>query len=112
MLNPYFAFGVPLFLIALYIMFAIIRKKTTIHYVGFVLLLISSFMTVFSFQVLQELWSVENNSSLASQSKEFEYNLNFLWIPLFLGILLVTINLIRGIKRVLSFQKNSKHSHE
>lgn len=29
MLNPYFAFGVPIFLLFLYVVFAIIRKKVS-----------------------------------------------------------------------------------
>lgn len=54
MLQPYFAFGVPLFLLVLYLLFALIHRQTTIHYLRFILLLISTFLMVFSFQVLQE----------------------------------------------------------
>ena len=43
MLQPYFAFGVPLFLLVLYLLFALIHRQTTIHYLRFILLLISTF---------------------------------------------------------------------
>lgn len=48
MLQPYFAFGVPLFLLVLYLLFALIHRQTTIHYLRFILLLISTFLMVFS----------------------------------------------------------------
>ncbi len=35
MLQPYFAFGVPLFLLVLYLLFALIHRQTTIHYLRF-----------------------------------------------------------------------------
>ncbi len=47
MLQPYFAFGVPLFLLVLYLLFALIHRQTTIHYLRFILLLISTFLMVF-----------------------------------------------------------------
>lgn len=34
MLNPYFAFGVPVFLLFLYVVFAIIRKKALFIILG------------------------------------------------------------------------------
>ena len=46
MLQPYFAFGVPLFLLVLYLLFALIHRQTTIHYLRFILLLISTFLMV------------------------------------------------------------------
>lgn len=53
MLNIYFVFGVPAFLLILYLIFAYIRKKTTIRYLGFILLIIASFMLVFNLQTWQ-----------------------------------------------------------
>lgn len=106
MLNPYFAFGVPTFLILLYIGFAILRKKSQIHYVGFILLLISAFMTVFSFQVLQGFWTLQKSTSNAELTSLLGYPSLFLWLPFYVGIILSVINIIRGIKRVLSFQNN------
>lgn len=103
MLNPYFAFGVPLFLLLLYVVFAFVRKKTTIHYLGFVLLLIATFMMSFSFQVLQEFWTMEDSSSV----KQLNYAPKLLWLPLFLGSMLAIINIYRGIKRVQSFRKDA-----
>lgn len=54
MLNIYFVFGVPAFLLILYLIFAYIRKKTTIRYLGFILLIIASFMLVFNLQTWQQ----------------------------------------------------------
>ena len=106
MLNPYFAFGVPLFLLLLYIIFAFIRKKTSIHYLGFVLLLIATFMMSFSFQVLQEFWTLEKSSSV-TQLDQLNYTHQLLWLPLIFGSVLALINLYRGIKRVQSFKEET-----
>ncbi|MDA9469948.1 hypothetical protein [Enterococcus sp. 5H] len=106
MLNPYFAFGVPAFLVFLYIIFAIIRKKSKLHYIGFVLLLIATFMMAFSFQVLQGLWTLEDNHS-TEQLNQLGYSPEWLWLPLFLGGVLAIVNLWRGVKRVHSFRENT-----
>jgi NADH:ubiquinone oxidoreductase subunit 5 (subunit L)/multisubunit Na+/H+ antiporter MnhA subunit len=106
MLNPYFAFGVPLFLIVLYIIFAFIRNKSHIHYIGFVLLLIATFMMAFSFQVLQGLWTLEENHA-TKQLEKLGYSPELLWLPLILGTALAILNLLRGIKRMKSFQEES-----
>ncbi|PZL76674.1 hypothetical protein CI088_02505 [Enterococcus plantarum] len=106
MLNPYFAFGVPIFLLFLYVVFAIIRKKSKLHYIGFVLLLISSFMMAFSFQVLQGLWTLED-SHATEQLETLGYAPEILWLPLILGALLALLNLWRGVKRVKSFREES-----
>ena len=111
MLNPYFSFGVPTFLFLLYVGFAIIRKKSQIHYLGFILLLISAFMTVFSFQVLQGFWSLQKSTSIAELPNILGYNSIFLWLPFCLGVILSAINIIRGIKRVLSFQNDRIHDN-
>ncbi|WP_430597288.1 hypothetical protein [Enterococcus sp. AZ177] len=104
MLNPYFAFGVPVFLLFLYVVFAIIRKKSTLHYIGFVLLLIATFMMAFSFQVLQGLWTLEESHAI-EQLDKLNYSSELLWIPLVLGGLLAIVNLWRGVKRVKSFRE-------
>lgn len=106
MLNPYFAFGVPVFLIFLYSVFAIIRKRSKLHYIGFVLLLIATFMMAFSFQVLQGLWTLEDNHSI-EQLANLNYSPELLWLPLILGGVLAIINLWRGVKRVQSFRNDS-----
>lgn len=106
MLNPYFAFGVPVFLLFLYIIFAIIRKKSKLHYIGFVLLLIATFMMAFSFQVLQGLWTLEDNQS-TEQLNQLGYSAVWLWLPLLLGGVLAIVNLWRGVKRVKSFRENT-----
>lgn len=106
MLNPYFAFGVPIFLLFLYVVFAIIRKRSKLHYIGFVLLLISSFMMAFSFQVLQGLWTLED-SHATEQLETLGYATEILWLPLILGAILALLNLWRGVKRVKSFREES-----
>lgn len=105
MLSPYFAFGVPLFLLFLYCLVALIRRKTAIHYLGFVLLLIASFMVVFSLQILQQYWGLEE-SQATGQLRTISYPAKLLWAPIILGGLLVIPNLWRGIKRVQSFQSH------
>lgn len=110
MLNPYFAFGVPLFLLLLYVVFAFIRKNTSIHYLGFVLLLIATFMMSFSFQVLQEFWTLEESSSV-NQLDQLNYAPQLLWFPLILGSILAIINLYRGIKRVQSFKEETPNKN-
>ncbi|MBO0473502.1 hypothetical protein IGL98_002235 [Enterococcus sp. DIV0840] len=106
MLNPYFAFGVPIFLLFLYVVFAIIRKKSKLHYIGFVLLLIATFMMAFSFQVLQGLWTLEDTQA-SKQLSNLNYSPELLWIPLILGGVLAIVNLWRGVKRVQSFREDS-----
>ncbi|MEI5992878.1 hypothetical protein [Candidatus Enterococcus mansonii] len=106
MLNPYFAFGVPVFLLFLYVVFAIIRNKSKLHYIGFVLLLIAAFMMAFSFQVLQGLWTLEVSHSI-EQLNKLSYSPELLWIPLILGGVLAVLNLWRGVKRVQSFREDS-----
>ncbi|MBL1230268.1 hypothetical protein IW492_13610 [Enterococcus sp. BWB1-3] len=107
MLNSYFAFGVPIFLMILYLFFELVRIKTSIHYyIGFILLLISTFMTLFSFQVQQTLWT-----SNIDTYKLYGYPPEILWLPLIIGILLVILNSGRGIKRIYLFQQSRKHGH-
>ncbi|EOH99528.1 hypothetical protein UAW_00680 [Enterococcus haemoperoxidus ATCC BAA-382] len=106
MLNPYFAFGVPIFLLFLYIVFALIRRKSSLNYIGFVLLLIATFMMTFSFQVLQGLWTLEE-SHATEQLEKLGYAPEILWIPLILGAVLAILNLWRGVKRIKSFRETT-----
>jgi hypothetical protein len=103
MLEPYFAFGVPVILILLYILFLFIHKRTRIHYLRLILLLISAFLLVFSFQVLQESWKM-SPPSLGSDA----YNSNWLWLPLGVGIILTVINLWLVIQQFIGYSKNKK----
>ncbi len=59
MLNPYFAFGVPAFLLVLYVAFALFRRSSDIPYLGFVLFIIAGFLTGFSLQVIQQASSMK-----------------------------------------------------
>ena len=107
MLNAYFALGVPLALLVLYLILEIVRMKTHIHYyIGFVLLLIAAFMTLFSFQVLQELWASNTNTD-----QLFGYPPEVLWFPLLMGAILVVLNCWRGLKRIFAFLQLRKQEH-
>lgn len=103
MLQPYFAFGVPLFLLVLYLFFALIHRQTTIHYLRFILLLISTFLMVFSFQVLQESWTI-NPETL----KDAAYSPQWLWIPLSIGLILTIYNAWHGLRTMIKY-KTDKH---
>ncbi|EOL46174.1 hypothetical protein RV11_GL002539 [Enterococcus phoeniculicola] len=108
MLNPYFAFGVPLFLFIIYIVFYILRKKTTLHFLGFILLIISGFLTVFSLQVWQQAISEMENESLQTLSQEAGYPIYLLWVPIIIGFLLVFINFIRAVKKLREIQQKKE----
>lgn len=101
MLNKYFALGVPLALIVLYISLAIFRRKTKIPYLGFVLFIIAGFMTAFSFQVLQQRNTELKSIPLSQLEQKIGYSPQILWLPLILGIVLALFNIYRGYKRVL-----------
>ncbi|EJR9793412.1 hypothetical protein N0Q84_000570 [Enterococcus faecalis] len=103
MLQPYFAFGVPLFLLVIYLLFALIHRQTTIHYLRFILLLISTFLMVFSFQVLQESWTI-NPETL----KDAAYSPQWLWIPLGIGLILTLYNAWHGLRTMIKY-KTDKH---
>ncbi|BAL62219.1 hypothetical protein QQG09_02870 [Melissococcus plutonius] len=102
MLNPYFVIGVCIFLILLYLLFIYIYRKNHIHYLLFALLLISVFLTIFSFQVLQ---------AAAVSTHPIHYDLRLLWIPFILGACLTIINLYRGIRQLIVYRaKRSKNN--
>ena len=93
MLNPYFAFGVPFFFfIALYRLCAF-RRSSHIPYLGFVLFIIAGFMSVFSFQVIQQALTEVNKTNAAAVEQVHGYSLYLLAIPLLIGLLLVIRNI-------------------
>ncbi|WP_368252383.1 hypothetical protein [Enterococcus sp. 2201sp1_2201st1_B8_2201SCRN_220225] len=100
MLNPYFAYGVPGALLLLYAGFAIFRKRSEIHYIGFVLFIISGFMTAFCFQVLQYAFHEAADKSWTSVTTTLGFPTWTLYIGLVIGILLVGLNLIRAWRRI------------
>jgi hypothetical protein len=99
MLASFFAFGVPIFLMILYIGFALFRKKSDIPYIGFALFIIAAFLIVFSAQVLQQAWTELNIESQAQVEATYGYPLYLLVIPLAVGILLLLLNIYRGYVR-------------
>ncbi|KAF1296044.1 hypothetical protein BAU15_12230 [Enterococcus sp. JM4C] len=104
MLNPYFAFGVPLFLFVIYIAFYILRKKSNVNFLGFILLIISGFMTVFSFQVWQQAASELTHESMQTLGQKTGYPIYLLWVPIIVGCILVFINFIRAVKKLRAIQ--------
>ena len=100
MLNEYFALGVPIALIILYALILFLRKKSKIHYLGFVLFIIAGFMVAFSYQVLQ--YALKEQSQLTKTGATLELNYPFwlLYLPLIIGIILVIINIFRAYKRI------------
>ena len=105
MLNPYFAFGVPFFLLLLYIGFALFRRSSHIPYLGFVLFIIAGFMSVFSIQ--QALTEV-NKTNAAAVEQVHGYSLYLLAIPLLIGLLLVIRNIFRGYAKIKKVRLQSK----
>lgn len=94
MLNPYFAFGVPLALIILYILFSLVKKVQFADYRRFTLALIAVFMTTFNFQVYRYSQTVLTATTQEKFTDNFGYNPNFLLIPVVLGLVLAIYNLI------------------
>ena len=86
MLNRYFALGVPVALIILYGIILVLRKKSKIPYLGFVLFIIAGFMVAFSYQVLQ--YALKEQSQLDQTGVTLVLNYPFwlLYLPLGVGI--------------------------
>ena len=99
MLNIYFVFGVPMFLLILYFIFAYIRKKTTIHYLGFILLIISGFMLVFNLQTWQQALLELDHVSTQALSEKVGYPIYLIWVPIIIAIFLIVLNLLRAFHR-------------
>lgn len=110
MLNGVFAFGVPLFLLVIYIAVEIIRKRTTIHYLGSILLLISGFTFAFSLQIWLHAAEELLYTSNEALSYYHGYNMYLLLIPLFLSGVFVAVNIYRGFKRLFLLVKGRQQS--
>lgn len=101
MLNMYFVFGVPIFLLFLYATIAYVRKRTTIHYLGFILLIISGFMLVFNLQTWQQALLEMDKISPQALSKVLGYPVYLIWLPIFISGCLVLLNIYRGVRRIV-----------
>ena len=93
MLNMYFVFGVPIFLLFLYATIAYVRKRTTIHYLGFILLIISGFMLVFNLQTWQQALLEMDKMTPHALSKVLGYPVYLIWLPIFISGYLVLLNI-------------------
>lgn len=107
MMNSYFAFGVPVALLILYVAMALFRKKSQIHYLGFVLFIIAGFLTAFSFQVIQYGWQLSKTIPIATINQENGYDFRWLYLPLLIGIIFVIFNIYRGYRRIKQIRQNS-----
>ncbi len=105
MLNSFFAFGVPIFLLILYGGFAIFRKNARIPYLGFILFVIAAFLSAFSFQVIQQAFTEIRTTSQQTVEQHYGYPLLLLAVPLALGILLMVLNGYRGYQRIRKIQQ-------
>lgn len=108
MLNMYFVFGVPIFLLFLYATIAYVRKRTTIHYLGFILLIISGFMLVFNLQTWQQALLEMDKMTPHALSKVLGYPVYLIWLPIFISGCLVLLNIYRGVRRIVQLRKSSK----
>ncbi|EOH89850.1 hypothetical protein ACTNBL_02690 [Enterococcus villorum] len=105
MLNAYFVFGVPIFLLVLYFIFAYIRKKNTIHYLGFILLIISGFMLAFNLQTWQQALLEMDQHSTQHLSDKVGYPIYLIWVPILIASGLVLLNLFRAWRRLQQLRK-------
>ncbi|MDA9461838.1 hypothetical protein B835_1765 [Enterococcus mundtii 3F] len=108
MLNIYFVFGVPAFLLILYLVFALIRKRTSIHYLGFILLIIAGFMLVFNLQTWQQALSELSHTSSAELSAKLGYSVYLIWVPIGIATLLFLLNIFRALLRIKQIRKKNK----
>lgn len=106
MLNMYFVFGVPIFLLFLYATIAYVRKRTTIHYLGFILLIISGFMLVFNLQTWQQALFEMDKMTPHALSKMIGYPVYLIWLPIFISGCLVLLNIYRGVRRIVQLRKS------
>ncbi|XIO45605.1 hypothetical protein N8D15_06515 [Enterococcus faecium] len=106
MLNMYFVFGVPFFLLFLYATIAYVRKRTTIHYLGFILLIISGFMLVFNLQTWQQALLEMDKMTPHALSKVLGYPVYLIWLPIFISGCLVLLNIYRGVRRIVQLRKS------
>lgn len=90
MLYPIFAFGIPVFIFVLYLLFLGIRHYSTIPYLSFVLVIISGFLIVLSIQILNEADRVHTQTIQAT----YGYDPTLLWGAFVLGLLLLVISSI------------------
>ncbi|MGX7162870.1 hypothetical protein [Enterococcus massiliensis] len=104
MLNVYFALGVPVFLLLLYLGIALFRRKKRIPYLGFALFIIAGFLTAFSFQVIQFAFHQLRTISKLNLEAQIGYPIVLLGFPLVIGIILVVLNIYRGYLRVKGTQ--------
>ena len=100
MLNPFFAFGIPVALIILYSIFYSLKKLKNADYRQFVLTLISVFLTTFSYQVYRYGQSITTLNSLKDFKETFGYAPRLLLLPLLVGLLLTIYNFFRLFRRL------------
>lgn len=103
MLQPYFAFGVPLFFTCALLTLCTDSPSNndslfTVYFVTYF-----NISHGFSFQVLQESWTI-NPETL----KDAAYSPQWLWIPLGIGLILTLYNAWHGLRTMIKY-KTDKH---
>ncbi|MGM9903973.1 hypothetical protein A5844_000153 [Enterococcus sp. 10A9_DIV0425] len=106
MLNVYFVFGVPACLLFIYFIFAYIRKRSTIHYLGIILFIISSFMLMFNLQTWQQATTELAYLSSDQLSDRIGYPVYLIWLPIAIATCLVLLNLFRAWRRIRQLREN------
>lgn len=104
MLNGWFILFVTLFVLIIYAIFAILRKKTTINYLGFILLIIATFLLVFSLQIGQQVLTELQIMNADELSSLVGYPIYLLFLPIIISALLLFINLYRAFRRIRQWQ--------
>lgn len=93
MLNSLFAFGLPVFLGILFIGFLLLKKYSTLPFLSLILVIISSFLTVFSIQVIIQAQSESAHYNASMIQTIYGYPKEWLYITPFIGLLLLIISL-------------------
>lgn len=93
MLNSLFAFGLPIFLGFLFIGFLLLRKYSTLPFLSLILVIISSFLTVFGIQLIMQTQSEIERYSVTIMQTSYDYPKEWLYIIPLVGLLLLFASL-------------------
>lgn len=110
MLNTYFVFGIPAILAIIFWITWNHFHKHHSDYLRFVLLLTSTFMASFSYQVLKLSLQAASKIGYQALSKQLGYPARVLWIPLIVSIILVLFSFFIILGRIKSLHINHKNN--
>lgn len=110
MLNTYFVFGIPAILaIVFWITWNYFHKQHS-DYLRFVLLLTSTFMASFSYQVLRLYFQERARIGYQALSKQLGYPAKILWLPMIVSIVLVIFSFFIILGRIKTFDNKNKNA--